>query len=176
MSRPLGCSAGMSVLAFDDDPADAEDLQLLLTRGGLERVYTETDSRKVQRLFARHKPDLVPVEDSPALQRAPAPLRSLGARPSNDDIGSGYSGFRHLLRLWPDIINLDISLVTGIDRNHDQRALTRARPTFAHEVGAQVNAEGIEEPAELTTLQDLGVPWGQGYLISRPAPRQGVRA
>jgi EAL domain-containing protein (putative c-di-GMP-specific phosphodiesterase class I) len=37
-------------------------------------------------------------------------------------------------------------------------------------------AESIEEPAGIPTLQDLGVPWGQGYLISRPAPRQPVRA
>ena len=64
----------------------------------------------------------------------------------------------------------------GIERNHEQQALTRALRTFACEVGAQVIAEGIEEPAELPTLQDLGVPWGQGYLISRPAPRQPVRA
>ena len=112
----------------------------------------------------------VPVEDYPALQRALAPMRSQGARLSADDLSSGYAGFRHLLRLQPDIIKLDISLIAGINRNHEQQALTRALLTFAYEVGAQVIAEGIEEPAELNTLQDLGVPWGQGYLIGRPAP------
>ena len=112
----------------------------------------------------------VPVEDYSALQRALAPMRSQGARLSADDLGSGYAGFRHLLRLQPDIIKLDISLISGINRNHEQQALTRALLTFAHEVGAQVIAEGIEEPAELNTLRDLGVPWGQGYLIGRPAP------
>lgn len=112
----------------------------------------------------------VPVEDYPALQRALAPMRSHGARLSADDLGSGYGGFRHLLRLQPDIIKLDISLIGGINRNHEQQALTRAMLTFAYEVGAKVIAEGIEEPAELTTLQELGVQWGQGYLIGRPAP------
>jgi EAL domain-containing protein (putative c-di-GMP-specific phosphodiesterase class I)/AmiR/NasT family two-component response regulator len=111
----------------------------------------------------------VPVEDYPALQRALAPLRAQGARLAADDLGSGYSGFRHLLRLQPDIIKLDISLIAGIHRNHEQQALTRALLVFAREVGAEVIAEGIEEPAELTTLQDLGVKWGQGYLIGRPA-------
>ena len=118
----------------------------------------------------------VPVEDYPALQRALAPIRSLGARLSADDLGSGYAGFRHLLRLQPDIIKLDISLIAGINRNHEQQALTRALLTFAYEVGAKVIAEGIEEPAELETLQDLGVPWGQGYLIGLPAPLTAVRA
>lgn len=112
----------------------------------------------------------VPVEDYPALERALAPMRSHGARLSADDLASGYAGFRHLLRLRPDIIKLDISLITGIHRNHEQQALTRALLTFASEVGAQVIAEGIEEPAELATLQALGVQWGQGYLIGRPAP------
>ncbi len=112
----------------------------------------------------------VPVEDYPALQRALAPLRALGARLSADDLGSGYGGFRHLLRLQPDIIKLDISLISGINRNHEQQALTRAMLAFAYEVGAEVVAEGIEEPAERDTLRDLGVPWGQGYLIGHPAP------
>jgi EAL domain-containing protein (putative c-di-GMP-specific phosphodiesterase class I)/ActR/RegA family two-component response regulator len=112
----------------------------------------------------------VPVEDYPALQRALAPLRAQGARLSADDLGSGYAGFRHLLRLQPDILKLDISLIAGINRSHEQQALTRALLTFAYEIGAQVIAEGIEEPAELKTLQDLGVPLGQGYLIGRPAP------
>jgi EAL domain-containing protein (putative c-di-GMP-specific phosphodiesterase class I)/AmiR/NasT family two-component response regulator len=112
----------------------------------------------------------VPVEDYPALERALAPLRAQGARLSADDLGSGYGGFRHLLRLQPDIIKLDISLISGIHRNHEQQALTRALLAFAYEVGAEVIAEGIEEPAERDTLRDLGVPWGQGYLIGHPAP------
>lgn len=118
----------------------------------------------------------VPVEDYPALQRALAPIRDLGARLSADDLGSGYAGFKHLLRLQPDIIKLDISLVAGINRNHNQQALTRALLTFAYEVGAKVIAEGIEEPDELETLRGLGVPWGQGYLIGPPAPLRAVRA
>jgi EAL domain-containing protein (putative c-di-GMP-specific phosphodiesterase class I)/ActR/RegA family two-component response regulator len=112
----------------------------------------------------------VPVEDYPALQRALAPMRAQGARLSADDLGSGYAGFRHLLRLQPDILKLDISLISGINRSHEQQALTRALLAFAYEIGAKVIAEGIEEPAELKTLQDLGVPWGQGYLIGLPAP------
>jgi EAL domain-containing protein (putative c-di-GMP-specific phosphodiesterase class I)/ActR/RegA family two-component response regulator len=101
----------------------------------------------------------VPVEDYPALERALAPMRA--------------QGVRHLLRLRPDIIKLDISLIAGIESSREQQALTRALLTFASEVGAQVIAEGIEEPAELTTLQSLGVPWGQGYLIGLPAPLPG---
>jgi EAL domain-containing protein (putative c-di-GMP-specific phosphodiesterase class I) len=31
-------------------------------------------------------------------------------------------------------------------------------------------AEGIEEPAELDSVRDLGCTHGQGYLYSRPVP------
>lgn len=112
----------------------------------------------------------VPVEDYSALHRALGEMRSHGTQLSADDVGAGYAGFRHLLRLQPDIIKLDISLVAGIDHSHEQQALARALLTFAGDVGAQVVAEGIEEADELKVLQELGVPFGQGYLLGRPAP------
>src|SRR5664279_3252823 len=59
MTRPLERYAGMSVLVVDHHPEDVDFLKKLLTRQGLERVYTETDSRKVQHLLAKHNPDLV---------------------------------------------------------------------------------------------------------------------
>jgi EAL domain-containing protein (putative c-di-GMP-specific phosphodiesterase class I) len=37
-------------------------------------------------------------------------------------------------------------------------------------VDAIVIVEGVERPDELAILQDLGVPYGQGYLWGRPAP------
>jgi EAL domain-containing protein (putative c-di-GMP-specific phosphodiesterase class I) len=33
-----------------------------------------------------------------------------------------------------------------------------------------VIAEGIETPAQLAALRELGVELGQGYLVGRPAP------
>jgi EAL domain-containing protein (putative c-di-GMP-specific phosphodiesterase class I) len=48
--------------------------------------------------------------------------------------------------------------------------------SFAQEVGAQLIAEGVEEPAELAAVQDLGVPWAQGYLLGRPGSLDGLAA
>lgn len=118
----------------------------------------------------------VPVEDYSAVRGAFAGLRTQGARLSADDLGAGYAGFRHLVRLQPDIIKLDISLISGIHRSTEKRALTRAMVSFAQEVGAQLIAEGVEEPQELAVLQDLGVPWAQGYLLGRPGPFAPVPA
>lgn len=111
-----------------------------------------------------------PIEDYSALHRALAPMREQGARLAADDLGSGYAGFRHLIALQPDIIKLDISLISGIQHSRGQRALTAALLAFAADVGAMVIAEGIETREELAVLQDLGVPWGQGYHLGRPVP------
>jgi EAL domain-containing protein (putative c-di-GMP-specific phosphodiesterase class I) len=109
-----------------------------------------------------------PVEDYAALHRALAPIREEGARLAADDLGSGYAGFRHLIRLQPDIIKLDIALVSGIHRNAGKRALARALVSFADEVGAEVIAEGVEEADELEVLRELDVRWAQGYYLGRP--------
>jgi EAL domain-containing protein (putative c-di-GMP-specific phosphodiesterase class I)/AmiR/NasT family two-component response regulator len=112
----------------------------------------------------------VPVEDYAAVHESLATMRESGSRLAADDLGSGYAGFRHLIRLQPDIIKLDISLVRGIHRNNGQRALASALVAFAGDVGARVIAEGVEEQGELDALRDVGVPWAQGYYLGRPAP------
>jgi EAL domain-containing protein (putative c-di-GMP-specific phosphodiesterase class I)/ActR/RegA family two-component response regulator len=112
----------------------------------------------------------VPVEDYRAVRAAFADMHEDGARLAADDLGSGYAGFRHLLLLEPDIIKLDISLVSGLHENPGARALTKALAAFAADIGATVIAEGVEEAADLVVLQDLQVPWAQGFLLGRPAP------
>ena len=117
-----------------------------------------------------------PIEDYRAVHRALEPMRRAGARIAADDLGAGYAGFRHLLALEPDIIKLDISLISGVERNAGQRALTRAMVAFAADVGATVLAEGVETAAELEALRELGVVWAQGFYLGRPAPApQGRR-
>jgi EAL domain-containing protein (putative c-di-GMP-specific phosphodiesterase class I) len=111
----------------------------------------------------------VPVEDYRALRRALDEMREHGTRLAADDFGSGYAGLRQLIGLQPDIIKLDMSLVAGVDQNHGQHALISALVTFAHDIGATVVAEGIEQTGELQVLQQLGVDYGQGYLLGRPA-------
>jgi EAL domain-containing protein (putative c-di-GMP-specific phosphodiesterase class I)/FixJ family two-component response regulator len=114
----------------------------------------------------------VPVQDYGAVRRALADVRAAGARLAADDVGAGYAGFRHLVALEPDIIKLDISLVRGIHRSRGQRALATALQAFAADMGAIVIAEGIEEAEEMSVLVDLGVPWGQGFFLGRPALRE----
>jgi len=45
---------------------------------------------------------------------------------------------------------------------------------FAQEIGAVLVAEGIETTQQLAVLRDLGVAWGQGYLLGRPGPISSI--
>jgi DNA-binding NarL/FixJ family response regulator len=119
------------------------------------------------------------VPDYDALQAGLAGLRSQGARLAVDDAGAGFASLRHILQLAPDIIKLDISLTRGVDADRARRSLASALIAFAGQMGIAVIAEGIETAAELATLVDLGVGYGQGFILGRPGAlpsREGTPA
>ncbi|WP_314191888.1 EAL domain-containing protein [uncultured Arthrobacter sp.] len=108
------------------------------------------------------------VEEYPPLLAALEPMRKCGLRIAVDDAGSGFSSMRHILHLCPDIIKLDRSLIAGLDSDRGQQALSAAMVEFAHQIDAQIVAEGIETSAELEEATRLGITLGQGYLLGRP--------
>lgn len=110
----------------------------------------------------------VPVEDYALLGVALSPLRAAGLRLAIDDAGSGFASFRHILRLHPDMIKLDQSLIHTIERDPGRRALASAIANFAFETGSSVVAEGVETQDEVSVLASLGVQAAQGYLFGRP--------
>ncbi|HTW08460.1 MAG TPA: EAL domain-containing protein, partial [Acidimicrobiales bacterium] len=65
----------------------------------------------------------VEVDDYPLLRRLLLTLRQRGVRLAVDDTGSGFSSFAHIVKLAPDIIKLDIDLVSGIDLDPVRRSL-----------------------------------------------------
>ncbi|MEP6759404.1 MAG: EAL domain-containing protein [Actinomycetota bacterium] len=111
-----------------------------------------------------------PVDNYEELALALRTLRELGVRIAIDDAGAGYASLRHTLALDPDIVKVDISLTHAIDSDRARRALASALISFADEMDMTIVAEGIETEAELRTLTDLGVRYGQGYHLARPAP------
>jgi EAL domain-containing protein (putative c-di-GMP-specific phosphodiesterase class I)/DNA-binding response OmpR family regulator len=89
-----------------------------------------------------------------------------------DDAGAGYASFRHILELRPDYVKLDIGLVREIDQDDVRQALVAGIVYFAERTRCRLIAEGVETPGERDRLQRLGVEFGQGYLLARPAPAE----
>jgi diguanylate cyclase (GGDEF)-like protein len=109
------------------------------------------------------------VGDDDALAIRLEPLRKRGARIAVDDAGAGYSGLQQVMRIQPDIIKLDRSLVANVDSDPAKAALIDSFVRFARRTGSTVCAEGIETPEELKVLADLDVTYGQGFGLARPA-------
>jgi len=134
------------------------------TSPALRQLLTSAVAGRVVLELTEH----VGVEDYTVLTEALDRLRALGVLLAVDDAGSGYASLQHVLNLRPDIIKLDRALVTGIDADPARRALAGSLMTFAHEIGARVVAEGIENAREHTVLRRLGIRYGQGYHLGRP--------
>ncbi len=103
------------------------------------------------------------------LNRALDPMRSQGLRVAVDDMGAGYSSLRHILQIRPDLIKLDMSLCSGIDKDPARRALASALISFSREIDSQLVAEGVETEEERDVLRSLGVNLVQGFLLGRPS-------
>ena len=144
-------------LALNVSPATALDprfCELLL--GVAERIVIE---------ITEH----AQVDDYDALAAALAPLRQRGAQLAIDDVGAGFANLRHILRLAPDIVKLDLSLTQEISRDPARLALATSLVGFAGGVGARIVAEGISSAEDLTSLRALGVDYGQGFYLARPS-------
>ena len=87
-----------------------------------------------------------------------------------DDAGAGYSGLNLITDLQPHYLKLDMQLIRGIDRDTVKQALVKSLQEFAKVTGTYLIAEGIETREELEKLIHIGVHYGQGYYIQRPAP------
>ncbi len=101
-------------------------------------------------------------------------LREAGVRFSIDDFGTGYSSLSYLSTLPIDSLKIDRSFVMGLHDKPHHVEIVRAVLNLGQTLGRKVIAEGVETPEQLATLRELGVPIGQGYLLSRPLRPQQV--
>jgi diguanylate cyclase (GGDEF)-like protein/PAS domain S-box-containing protein len=97
-----------------------------------------------------------------------ADLPSAGIQLALDDFGAGYTSLEQLRRLPVGHVKIDRSLVAPVDRSDDDAAIVAAVIQFAHALGLNVTAEGVERMSQLDRLIDLGCEYGQGLLFGSP--------
>jgi EAL domain-containing protein (putative c-di-GMP-specific phosphodiesterase class I) len=110
------------------------------------------------------------IDDYDTLREGLGALRDFGVRIAIDDAGAGFASLRHILRLEPEFIKLDRTLIDGIEADRSRQALAAGLISFAEKIDATIVAEGIERQAEVEKLTELGVRYGQGYYFARPGP------
>jgi diguanylate cyclase (GGDEF)-like protein len=114
------------------------------------------------------------VSDVNQLVRAAEILRRQGVGIALDDFGDGRSSLRLWSELRPELVKLDKYFTRGLPDSGDKLQTFRALLQIAETFGSRLVAEGIESLDELHLLRDLGVEFGQGYTLGRPAPQPVV--
>jgi len=108
------------------------------------------------------------VNDFTALNRHLDIYRNQGIRIAIDDAGAGYSSLQAIAELQPDFVKMDLSLVRDIHKNQVKQAILETISNLCAKIKADIICEGIEHAEELRALQELGCPYGQGFLFDFP--------
>lgn len=96
-------------------------------------------------------------------------LRGLGFKIAIDDAGSGYASLQSIAELRPHYLKISNYLVTGLHEDTIKADVVEMLVRLAARIDASTVAEGIETPEDLEAVKRLGVTYGQGYLLGRPA-------
>jgi diguanylate cyclase (GGDEF)-like protein len=114
------------------------------------------------------------MRDAIATARRLAELKAIGVRIAIDDFGTGYSSLAYLRQFPVDTLKIDRSFISAITTSTEAAALIRTLIQLGKDLGIETLAEGIEDQAQFTHLQDERCESGQGFLIARPLDAQTV--
>ncbi|WP_051321265.1 EAL domain-containing protein [Chrysiogenes arsenatis] len=97
-------------------------------------------------------------------------VRGLGCKIAIDDFGSGYSNFDTIIKLRPDYLKIDGSLVRHIDHDDRSEATVRTIVAFAKQLNIEVVAEFVHSEAVLEKGLAMGIDYFQGFHLHQPEP------
>jgi diguanylate cyclase (GGDEF)-like protein/PAS domain S-box-containing protein len=140
------------------EPELTADVAAALDESGLrpERLRLEITESSIL-----HDPARIPA----LLDR----LERRGVRAQIDDFGTGYSSLSFLRRFPGDALKVDRSFVRSILTEDGSEEIVRAIVGLAKSLNLRSIAEGVEDEAQLRTLQELGCDHAQGFLFGAPS-------
>jgi diguanylate cyclase (GGDEF)-like protein/PAS domain S-box-containing protein len=133
--------------AVDIDPRAASGLELEIT----ESLIMEDVKRGVAILQA---------------------IRAMGVGIAMDDFGTGFSSLSYLSKLPVNTLKIDRAFVIDLTDGPEGLALVSTIINLAHALKLKVVAEGVETVEQSRLLRLLNCDEIQGYLFSKPVPRE----
>lgn len=112
-----------------------------------------------------------PTYDLGKMREAILYYRGLGFEVAIDDLGEGFSSLRLWSELRPEFVKIDKHFVKDVSLEPLKLEFVKAIQQIAACCGSRVIAEGIENRQDFRVLRDVGIGYGQGYLIARPSAR-----
>ena len=101
-------------------------------------------------------------------------LRALGVSVAIDDFGTGYSSLGYLAKLPVQSLKIDRSFIITMLKEPDVMTLVSTVISLARSLRLSVCAEGVDSEEQAETLRRAQCDQMQGYLISRPVPREAI--
>jgi EAL domain-containing protein (putative c-di-GMP-specific phosphodiesterase class I)/GGDEF domain-containing protein len=149
----------------------AEVLVALLARHGTDALMQLIgDLAVLPRMLVLEITEHERVADMDHLASTVEAVRRAGVSLALDDFGDGRSSLRLWSQLKPEFVKIDKYFTKDISQHADKLKTIQALQQIAAIFDTELIAEGIETPDDLRVLRDLGIPYGQGYLLGRPAP------
>ncbi|MGG7176421.1 EAL domain-containing protein [Clostridium paraputrificum] len=112
------------------------------------------------------------IDDEAGVVKLLEEIKKLGIKVALDDFGVGYSSFSYIKILPIDTIKIDRSLLLKIEYDPKTLAIITTLIQLAHTLDLDVVAEGVEIEEQLNLLKGLNCDKIQGYLISKPVPKE----
>jgi diguanylate cyclase (GGDEF)-like protein len=112
------------------------------------------------------------IGDSSACVHSLRLLRAAGLRVAIDDFGTGFSSLGRLSELPIDTLKIDRSFIMRLPSDRKGSTLVSTIIDLAHAFEMTTVAEGVETQPQLDYLVRAGCDESQGYLHSRPVPRE----
>jgi len=116
--------------------------------------------------------ETVLMRDDASTHETLVKLRKLGITIALDDFGTGFSSLNYLRRFPFDKIKIDQSFIRDLPSRTECVAIVRAIAELAKTLGMSTVAEGVETADHMHRVAAAGCNAVQGYLISRPVPRE----
>lgn len=111
-----------------------------------------------------------PITNPQLFQDITQKYRQANFKIAIDDFGTGFANLDRICHIPADYIKLDISLIKNIERHTVKQAIVESIVHFCRKMNVDLVAEGIETKDELAKLIELGVDYGQGFLLNKAYP------
>ncbi|MBD5545962.1 MAG: bifunctional diguanylate cyclase/phosphodiesterase [Lachnospiraceae bacterium] len=112
------------------------------------------------------------INDMERMQEILDSIKKLGVRIALDDFGTGYSSLNHIREIPFDVIKVDQSFITDLERDEYAKSFIRMVGELAEAIGVNVCIEGVETKKQYEILSEMCVLLAQGYYFDRPMDQQ----
>ncbi len=110
------------------------------------------------------------VKDFSIVESFTSSVRQLGCKIAIDDFGSGFSSMENILKLKPDFIKIDGSLIKNLDTSNKSKIIVKSIVNMARDLGVETVAEYVHSKEIKDIVIDLGVDYLQGFYLGEPKP------